>query len=83
MEVPPIVTVAEFEAVQREYPILLSKAAGGEDPTGDGKPKLPTLPNTPGGPKWVGSLGFGAVVDADDLNEIAAYGGFPTRYPHW
>src|SRR5258705_5590557 len=23
------------------------------------------------------------VVDADDLNEIAAYGGFPTRYPHW
>ncbi|GIW81255.1 MAG: stage V sporulation protein R [Gemmatales bacterium] len=23
------------------------------------------------------------VVDPDDLNEIAAYGGFPTRYPHW
>ena len=23
------------------------------------------------------------VVDADDLNEIASYGGFPTRYPHW
>ncbi len=23
------------------------------------------------------------VVDADDLNEIAAYGGFPTRFPHW
>src|SRR3954453_22266257 len=23
------------------------------------------------------------VVDADELNEIAAYGGFPTRYPHW
>src|SRR5438874_9923587 len=23
------------------------------------------------------------VVDADDLNGIAAYGGFPTRYPHW
>src|SRR5690349_11541665 len=23
------------------------------------------------------------VVDADDLNAIAAYGGFPTRYPHW
>ncbi len=23
------------------------------------------------------------VVDADDLNQIAAYGGFPTRYPHW
>src|SRR5271156_731032 len=22
-------------------------------------------------------------IDADDLNEIAAYGGFPTRYPHW
>ena len=23
------------------------------------------------------------VVDASELNEIAAYGGFPTRYPHW
>lgn len=23
------------------------------------------------------------VLDADDLNEVAAYGGFPTRYPHW
>jgi stage V sporulation protein R len=23
------------------------------------------------------------VVDYDDLNEIAAFGGFPTRYPHW
>ena len=23
------------------------------------------------------------VVDAHELNEIAAYGGFPTRYPHW
>jgi len=23
------------------------------------------------------------VIDADNLNEIAAYGGFPTRYPHW
>jgi len=23
------------------------------------------------------------VVDCDQLNEIAAYGGFPTRYPHW
>src|SRR5438094_5714893 len=23
------------------------------------------------------------VIDADDRNEIAAYGGFPTRYPHW
>jgi stage V sporulation protein R len=23
------------------------------------------------------------VVDYDQLNEIAAYGGFPTRYPHW
>src|SRR5438874_11288154 len=23
------------------------------------------------------------VVDADDLNGIAAYGEFPTRYPHW
>jgi stage V sporulation protein R len=23
------------------------------------------------------------VIDYDRLNEIAAYGGFPTRYPHW
>ena len=23
------------------------------------------------------------MVDADQLNAIAAYGGFPTRYPHW
>src|SRR5438105_13817285 len=23
------------------------------------------------------------VIDADDLNEIASYGCFPTRYPHW
>ncbi len=23
------------------------------------------------------------VLDADQLNEVAAYGGFPTRYPHW
>ena len=23
------------------------------------------------------------VLDADELNEVAAYGGFPTRYPHW
>src|SRR5262245_29222542 len=23
------------------------------------------------------------VVDCDQLNEIASYGGFPTRYPHW
>ena len=23
------------------------------------------------------------VVDCDQLNEVAAYGGFPTRYPHW
>ena len=23
------------------------------------------------------------MVDGDDLNSIAAYGGFPTRYPHW
>jgi len=23
------------------------------------------------------------VVDAEQLNSIAAYGGFPTRYPHW
>src|SRR5437868_5265775 len=24
-----------------------------------------------------------AAIDAEDLREIAAYGGFPTRYPHW
>src|SRR6516164_4846834 len=23
------------------------------------------------------------VLDAENLNEVAAYGGFPTRYPHW
>ncbi|HEV3203544.1 MAG TPA: SpoVR family protein [Gemmataceae bacterium] len=23
------------------------------------------------------------VIDAEELNEVAAYGGFPTRYPHW
>ena len=23
------------------------------------------------------------VIDYDKMNEIAAYGGFPTRYPHW
>src|SRR5439155_22804533 len=23
------------------------------------------------------------VLDYDQLNEIASYGGFPTRYPHW
>jgi stage V sporulation protein R len=23
------------------------------------------------------------LVDSDQLNEVAAYGGFPTRYPHW
>src|SRR5437660_3003479 len=23
------------------------------------------------------------VLDAEDLNEVAAYGGFPTRFPHW
>ena len=23
------------------------------------------------------------VVDYDRVNEIAAFGGFPTRYPHW
>src|SRR6188768_340921 len=23
------------------------------------------------------------VVDSDQLNAVAAYGGFPTRYPHW
>ena len=23
------------------------------------------------------------LLDYDQLNEIASYGGFPTRYPHW
>ncbi len=23
------------------------------------------------------------ILDYDELNEVAAYGGFPTRYPHW
>ncbi|MBK6942392.1 MAG: SpoVR family protein [Planctomycetes bacterium] len=23
------------------------------------------------------------LLDADELNEVAAFGGFPTRYPHW
>jgi stage V sporulation protein R len=23
------------------------------------------------------------VLEGEDLNEVAAYGGFPTRYPHW
>src|ERR1700741_5468491 len=23
------------------------------------------------------------LIDSDQLNEVAAYGGFPTRYPHW
>lgn len=23
------------------------------------------------------------LLDSEDLNEVAAYGGFPTRYPHW
>src|SRR5438874_2962883 len=23
------------------------------------------------------------VLDGEDLNEVASYGGFPTRYPHW
>jgi stage V sporulation protein R len=23
------------------------------------------------------------VLDSEDLNEVASYGGFPTRYPHW
>ncbi len=23
------------------------------------------------------------MVDAEQLNAVAAYGGFPTRYPHW
>lgn len=23
------------------------------------------------------------LIDCDQMNEIASYGGFPTRYPHW
>ena len=23
------------------------------------------------------------LLDYDELNEVASYGGFPTRYPHW
>src|SRR3990172_5555723 len=23
------------------------------------------------------------LIDSDQLNSVAAYGGFPTRYPHW
>lgn len=23
------------------------------------------------------------LIDSEELNEVAAYGGFPTRYPHW
>ncbi|MCA8944737.1 MAG: SpoVR family protein, partial [Planctomycetes bacterium] len=23
------------------------------------------------------------MLDYESLNEVAAYGGFPTRYPHW
>ncbi len=23
------------------------------------------------------------MLDYDEMNEVAAYGGFPTRYPHW
>ena len=23
------------------------------------------------------------MLDYDQLNEVASYGGFPTRYPHW
>jgi stage V sporulation protein R len=26
---------------------------------------------------------FFELVDYDEMNEIASYGGFPTRYPHW
>jgi stage V sporulation protein R len=26
---------------------------------------------------------FFEIVNYDEMNEIAAYGGFPTRYPHW
>src|SRR6476659_8672799 len=26
---------------------------------------------------------FFELVDHDQMNEIAAYGGFPNRYPHW
>ena len=39
--------------------------------------------------KWAADYGLDffptifEVVDCDQLNEVAAYGGFPTRYPHW
>jgi stage V sporulation protein R len=39
--------------------------------------------------KWASEYGLDfyptifEVVDCDQLNEVAAYGGFPTRYPHW
>ncbi|MBI2933809.1 MAG: SpoVR family protein, partial [Planctomycetes bacterium] len=23
------------------------------------------------------------LIDHDEMNEVAAFGGFPTRYPHW
>ncbi len=23
------------------------------------------------------------ILDFDQINEVASYGGFPTRYPHW
>ena len=23
------------------------------------------------------------MLDYEEMNEVAAYGGFPTRYPHW
>ena len=26
---------------------------------------------------------FFEIVNYDEMNEIASYGGFPTRYPHW
>ena len=53
-----------------------------------------TLPPTwpPARPRWRSTpRGYGLdfyptifeVVDYDQLNAVAAYGGFPTRYPHW
>ena len=32
---------------------------------------------------WTSSIVVFELVDHDELNMVAAYGGFPTRYPHW
>jgi hypothetical protein len=55
---------------------------------------LMSLPGAPAHPerdpratRWSYGLDFFEtffeVLDYDEVNEIAAYGGFPTRYPHW